>query len=136
WQLWISDPGLSAGAGNQDGNLGPELRQIIAPPLMHSDALIPVGAPVVCTPYRILVGMCERAFDSIGAPFPALVQERGRGRPQTMRRHFPNRVAHPPECLVHCVFAHRAPRGVERREGVAVGTCELPQLGEVVHYLA
>lgn len=36
-----------------------KLIQIIAPPLMHGDALLPIEAPIVGAPNGIRVGVCE-----------------------------------------------------------------------------
>src|SRR3546814_8444192 len=104
------------------GYSGAHFVQIVAPPLVHGDTLLPIAAPVIDAANAVGIGMGKRPLDGLRGPFAALVQQGGGNGPQAMRRHFTNSISHPPERLIDGVFAQRSPRRVERRKDVAVRT--------------
>src|SRR5690606_14451926 len=90
-----------------DTQTSPELVQIVAPPLMHRDPLLPIEAPIVSPANGIRIGMGERAFDRVWTPLAALIEQGGCRRAQTVRGDLAGRVSHSPKRLVDRVLAHR-----------------------------
>src|SRR3546814_9461054 len=97
------------------GYSGAHFVQIVAPPLVHGDTLLPIAAPVIDAANAVGIGMGKRPLDGLRGPFAALVQQGGGSGPQAMRRHFTNSISHPPERLIDGVFAQRSPRRVDRK---------------------
>ena len=49
--------------------------EIIAPPLMHCNALFPIASTIVDRPDAVRVCMCKRPLNSISTPFAAFVEQ-------------------------------------------------------------
>ena len=78
----------------------------------------------------VAITMCERALDSIRAPFPAFVQQGAGHRAEAMRRHFIARKAQPPKPAVDGVFTHRAGARSDRGKDIASRSRDLINLPE------
>src|SRR3546814_12351830 len=95
------------------GDSGAHFVQIVAPPLVHGDTLLPIAAPVLDAANAVGIGLGKRPLDGLRRPFAALVPPGGGSRPPAMRRHFPNSISPPPERLLDGVFPPRSPRRVD-----------------------
>src|SRR3546814_13958869 len=63
------------------GYSGAHFVQIVAPPLVHGDTLLPIAAPVIDAANAVGIGMGKRPLDGLRGPFAALVQQGGDSGP-------------------------------------------------------
>lgn len=81
--------------------------EIIAPPLGHFNALIPILAPRVRTAHSIAVPVRQSALDRIGMPFSAFVEESARCRTEAVGGDGVPIKSQTAEGLVNGILAHR-----------------------------
>ena len=70
-----------------------QLVEIVTPPLVHGNSLVPISATIIGAADGIFVRMGKRTLDRVGAPLPAFVQKRRRGGPKAMRGDLADRIA-------------------------------------------
>ena len=93
---------------------------MVAPPLRHFDALIPMLAAMVGTAHGVAFTMSKRPLDGISFPqvlfrlgIARFVQQSGGHGAKAVRGHFVASEAQPPETCVDRVFRHWSGSGAD-----------------------
>ena len=92
---------------------------MIAPPLRHRDPLVPMRPAMIGRAHLVAIAVRQRAFDRVGVPFPAFVEQGRSHRAKAVRGHFIAGIAKPTQSPVERVFAHRPSPRADGRKNIA-----------------